>query len=120
MITSEPIRAAASVAFRRATAMSTFAPSGFDQSMGTLSLPHSAAGSSSQGVQVMVCVVMTSVSAPAVETGKTVAIARRAANQEALFRTMLHSPVDLLLERATVADHHISEGRNRKEWRHFP
>ncbi|GAA2986444.1 hypothetical protein GCM10017559_02600 [Streptosporangium longisporum] len=71
--------------------MPTFAPPGFAQSTGTLSVPHSAAGSSSQGVQVMVCGATTSASAPAVEVGKTVDITSKAVNHKALFRTMLQS-----------------------------
>ncbi|WP_169750065.1 hypothetical protein [Streptosporangium amethystogenes] len=83
--------------------------------MGTLSVPHSAVGSSSQGVQAMVCGVMASVSALAVDTGKAIAIASKAANQGVFLRTMLQFLVDLLLKRAIVADHHISESGNRKK-----
>ncbi|MER6581049.1 hypothetical protein [Nonomuraea sp. NPDC001023] len=91
MITSEPTLAAGSVALRRATARSIEGPLGWAQSMGTVSLPHSALGSSSQGAQVMAFVVVVAgfavVAALAAGTGIKVASATKAvANSGSLLR----------------------------------
>jgi hypothetical protein len=61
---------------------------------------------------------MTSVSALAVEAGKTVASASKAASQGVL-RTMLQSLVDPLSERVSVVDHRIFDSRNKGNWQYF-
>lgn len=60
------------MALRLATAMSTVGPSGADQSIGTVRVPHSAEGSSSHGAHWM---PSAPAAAPAGETGKSVASA---------------------------------------------
>src|SRR5690349_15138476 len=68
------MRAAGLVALRRARARSNLAPLGLAQSIGTLSVPQSAVGSSSHGAQATVLPVLAGGAALAVDPDTTTAV----------------------------------------------